>query len=229
MTLRVYRSHAFLQEGTDLDAAEQALSEVLEIAPDHAEARSNLAVLRRQRGRASAEPTLAEVFHLACSTPSDINEHCPTLYQLAKQCRHVTEMGTRTGVSTAAFLYAQPERLVCYDVRLLPQVELLRKLAGVTDFVFYEADVRRVEIEPTDLLFIDTRHVYEQLREELSLHSEKARRFIVLHDTTTFGEQGESPGHRGLWSAVDEFLSKKSFRLRQRFVNNNGLTVLERA
>jgi glycosyltransferase involved in cell wall biosynthesis/predicted Zn-dependent protease len=228
VAFRVLLSHAHLQEGSDPDASERALRQILELAPDHPEARSNLAVLLRQRGQAPQEPTLAELYHLACSTPSDINEHCPALYQLAKQCRHVTEMGTRTGVSTAALLYAQPAKLVCYDVRRFPQVELLQKLAGVTEFVFHEADVMRVQIEPTDLLLIDTWHVYEQLREELRLHSEKARRFIVLHDTTTFAEQGESPGHRGLWPAVEEFLAQGTFRLKQRYVNNNGLTVLER-
>jgi hypothetical protein len=32
-----------------------------------------------------------------------------------------------------------------------------------------------------------------------------------------------------LWPAVEEFLAAGAFRLRQRFTNNNGLTVLERA
>lgn len=226
--LRVYLSHAFLQEGTDLDGAERALQGVLEIAPDHAEARSNLAVLQRQRGKLTQEPTLAELYHLACSTPSDMNEHCPTLYALARQCKHVTEMGTRTGVSTAALLYAQPETLVCYDRRRLPPVDVLQRLAAATRFLFHEADVRTIEIEPTDLLFIDTWHVYEQLREELRLHAGKVQRYIVLHDTTTFGDCGESPGHRGLWPAVEEFLAQGTFQLKERFLNNNGLTVLER-
>jgi Tfp pilus assembly protein PilF len=52
---RVILSHALLQEGTDLDAAEQALRSVLALAPTHAEARNNLAVLRRQRQRLAEE------------------------------------------------------------------------------------------------------------------------------------------------------------------------------
>jgi hypothetical protein len=78
-------------------------------------------------------------------------------------------------------------------------------------------------------LFLDTRHDYEQLREELRLHAGKVRKYLVLHDTTTFGERGETPGHRGLWPAVEEFLAQGAFRLRERYENNNGLTVLERA
>src|SRR5690606_29968661 len=147
---------------------------------------------------------------------------------LACECRHITEFGTRTGVSTTAFLHAQPDRMIAYDRVKQPQVDELRELAGRTEFTFIEADVLEVEIEPTDLLFIDTWHVYEQLKEELRRHSVQARRYIVLHDTTTFGEQGESPGWRGLWPAVEEFLRMSTFRLKHRFHHNNGLTVLER-
>ena len=45
---RVVLSHALLQEGRDLKAAETALREILAISPTHAEARRNLAVLMRQ-------------------------------------------------------------------------------------------------------------------------------------------------------------------------------------
>ncbi len=107
-------------------------------------------------------------------------------------------------------------------------MERLAALAGETEFVFHQDDVLWVTIEETDLLFIDSWHVYEHLAEELRLHSDAARKYIVLHDTTTFGDQGESAGHRGLWPAVEEFLAQGRFRLKARYVNNNGLTVLER-
>jgi hypothetical protein len=228
----VILSHALLQEGKDLAAAEQALRDILALDPHHAEARHNLKVLLGQQNRASDDflaqgATLADLYQKACSTPSDIHEHVPTLYELASQCRHVTELGTRTGVSTTALLFAQPDKLVCYDKLKYPQVERLRVLAGRTQFHIHQADVLAVEIEPTDLLFIDTFHVYEQLREELRRHGPKVQKYIVLHDTTTFGERGEIQGQRGLWPAVEEFLAQGRFRLRQRFTNNNGLTVLE--
>jgi hypothetical protein len=131
-------------------------------------------------------------------------------------------------VSTTALLFAQPDRLVCFDRARLPEVDRLASLAGRTDFTFHQKDVRLVEIEDTDLLFIDTYHVYEQLRDELALHAGRARRYLVLHDTTTFGETGEDEGTRGLWPAVEELLATGEFRLVARHENNNGLTVLER-
>jgi|KBSSwiStaDraftv2_1062776.scaffolds.fasta_scaffold174202_2 hypothetical protein len=39
-------------------------------------------------------------------------------------------------------------------------------------------------------LFIDTWHVCEQLETELSRHSVRVRRYLVMHDTVTFGEVG---------------------------------------
>jgi hypothetical protein len=130
---------------------------------------------------------------------------------------------------TAALLYAQPEKLVCYDKVKRPPVKLLAQQAGRTEFVFRQEDVLAAEIEETDLLFIDTWHVYGQLKEELRRHGGNARQFIVLHDTTTYGAYGEAAGHRGLWPAVEEFLGQGAFRLKWRYENNNGLAVLERA
>jgi hypothetical protein len=94
--------------------------------------------------------------------------------------------------------------------------------------MFQQADVLAVDIEETDLLFIDTLHVYEQLQEELRLHAGKVRRYIVLHDTMTFGERGEVQGRLGLRPAVEEFLAQGTFYVKDRYENNNGLTVLER-
>lgn len=171
---------------------------------------------------------LATRYYTVCTDASDINEHCPTLYALAKECRHITEMGTRRGLSTIALLFARPNRLVCYDTVRYPQVDELQELANGTDFSFHQADVLNVDIEPTDLLFIDTIHVYDQLRQELDRHGDKARKYIILHDTTTYADQGELEGSKGIWSAVEEFLSLGTFRIKQHFTNNNGLTVLQR-
>ena len=79
-----------------------------------------------------------------------------------------------------------------------------------------------------DLLFIDTLHDYEQLKEELFVHAHKVRKYIVLHATTTFGQAGETPGRRGLWPAVEEFLALGTFHVKERYDNNHGLTILER-
>ena len=175
---------------------------------------------------------------------SDINEHMPTLLKYAKECKHITEMGVRNVVSTWAFLYSKPTNLICYDIfkpkNKLGLVYDSAKEEGIK-FSFILENVLDVTIQETDLLFIDTWHKYGQLKLELKLHSKSVRKYIILHDTTKFQSEDESgrgifsdertvtPGKQGLWLAVTEFLEdNENWKLKERFVNCNGLTVLER-
>jgi hypothetical protein len=176
--------------------------------------------------------------------PSDINEHIPTLIKYGNECDHITEMGVRGIMSTWAFLASSPKKLISYDIENptkfggdINSVYETAKQYGI-DFQFIQANVRDITIEQTDLLFLDTWHVYEQLQIELKLHSPKANKYIILHDTTTYEIYGESPyydvhgkqvQHKGLWPAIEEFLKdNSSWVLHERFVNNNGLTILKR-
>jgi len=173
--------------------------------------------------------TLEEAYQFTVEHARDIREHCPTLVDYAKQCRHVTEMGTRWGASTLAFLYAQPEHLVCYDWKKHANVNRIAKLAGNTNFTFHESSTLEVEIEPTDLLFLDTLHTYTQLKAELNLHSDKAKKYIIMHDTVKFGKKGQREGERGLEPAWTEFLKTSDcWELHEHYTNNNGLTILSR-
>ena len=112
----------------------------------------------------------------------------------------------------------------------LAEVERLAATEGI-EFEFILADDRKITLPFTDLLFIDTWHVYDQLVLELDRHAGKARKFIILHDTETFGMTGEAPGHKGLKPALDEFLASHEGRhwfVLEEFHNCNGLMVLER-
>lgn len=89
-----------------------------------------------------------------------------------------------------------------------------------------------VEPVPCDLLFVDTLHTRDQLEDELQRWSDSVRKLIVLHDTVTFGRRGEDGREPGLLAAVAFWLrqgkGQKKWRLRQHYLNNNGLMVLER-
>jgi hypothetical protein len=101
------------------------------------------------------------------------------------------------------------------------------KQIGV-DYGFVLGDTLKVDIEPTELLFIDTLHTYGQLKGELDRHAGKVKKWIILHDTETFGIKSEIEGESGLWPAVEEFLAAGGWKIVERRTNNNGLTVLER-
>ena len=170
----------------------------------------------------------------AATTPSDINEHLPVLFELAKKCDHITEMGVRTGVSTRSFLMSKA-KIISYDIESNQGVVSLIEEATLAgkDATFIEADVLKIDIEETDLLFIDTWHTYDQLKQELSIHANKAKKYIVFHDTNTYGlknEGGEITGtSQGLLPAIIEFLiDNPHWRFKKFLTNNNGLTILER-
>lgn len=173
---------------------------------------------------------ITELYYQARYTISDINEHVPTLRRLAADCQRVTEMGVRSGVSTAAFLFARPDSLICYDLDQHPNTATLAAAAAEAGiaFEFVQGDVLAQKIAETDLLFLDTYHAYDQVRQELALHAGQVSRYLVLHDTTTFAVHGEG-GQPGIWAAIQEFLeSHPEWRLAERYENNNGLTILER-
>lgn len=154
---------------------------------------------------------------------SDINEHLQVLNDLSKECNHVTEMGVRSLVSTWAFLGAK-KKLVSIDIFHpshyggdITEVEAEAKEKGI-EFEFIQGDTLKIDIEPTDLLFLDTLHTYEQVKGELERHAKKVKKYLVFHDTTSCPE---------IWPAVEEMLSK-GWKLKERYTHNNGVTILEK-
>jgi len=174
---------------------------------------------------------LEELFKQNCDKKCDINEHLPTLRKYASSVNHVTEFGVRRGVSTTALLAGKPKVLRSYDINntRFKSYKLYKKVAKGTDFVFIKADVLKIKIDPTDLLFIDTRHTYDQLKKELSLHANKVRRYIIFHDTITFGNVGGDGKSPGLVQAIEEFLQKnKKWKVDKIYKNNNGLYIISK-
>ena len=161
------------------------------------------------------------------NTPSDINQHLETLKKYASECDHVTEFGVRWVVSTWSLAAGNPKKLISYDTNYHENISLVSKTMG-ENFVFVQKNVLETKIEKTDLLFIDTYHCYDQLRSELELHADSVGKYIILHDTKSFGVRGEDGGE-GILRAINEFLEvNPNWGKKEEFVNNNGLMVLVR-
>lgn len=185
-------------------------------------------------------------FKLHSEKPSDINEHLPTLYEYAKKCDHVTEMGVRWVSSSWALLRANPKKIVSYDIVRDPNVQQLVDASAEygINFHFIEQDVLKADIEETDMLFIDTWHTYKQLFAELNLHSGKVKKYILFHDTVSYALVDEGtydclsdialamPSEKqGLVAAINDFLlteQGKEWEIERVYSNNNGLTIMRR-
>jgi hypothetical protein len=169
---------------------------------------------------------LEDLYRRAAATPSDINEHCGTLRELASQCETVVEFGMRHGVSTVALLAGQPRHLISVDLHSDPIVDVLSAHAGTTSFEFRLGSSLAIDIPNCDLLFIDTRHTEAQLWGELSHHAGRVRRWIALHDTEVYGEFGED-GEPGLLPALARFLQDHNgWRPVYHSRRNHGFTVI---
>lgn len=179
------------------------------------------------------------------NTPSDINQHFPAIIKYGQECNHITEMGSRGLISIWGWLAANPKKLISYDIQdpskwggSLVDLKDTANAYG-TEFEFNLANVLEVEIEETDLLFIDTWHAYKQLKSELKLHASKVRKYICFHDTTSYENRDETSYEKwgdewkgegiGIWRAIEEFLhSHPEWVLKERFTHNNGFTIIEK-
>jgi hypothetical protein len=185
---------------------------------------------------------------------SDINEHLSTLYNYAKECDHITECGVREVTSSYSFaaglLTNTNNKLILVDLKKHNNVTLFLEDCSNENInvIFYEDSDLKCPLEHTDLLFIDTWHIYGQLKREFIRWHTYVNKYIILHDTTVDEWEGESirGNHdinkesknsgfpideiaKGLWPAVEEFLKENpNWKIKERFTNNNGLTVLEK-
>ena len=203
----------------------------------------------------TAERQLEYRYAVACNfIHSDIREHLPTLRWLATECASVVEIGVRDMDSSWGLLKGlseNPHRERSYlgiDIHSPPHetLNLAREISreiGIS-FRFWEANDMHIDIEPTELLFIDSLHTYCHLTYELEKFSPKITKYIAMHDTSEpweyrndneyYGNYSEYPPpynctKQGLWPAVEDFLKRHpEWGLHARFLNNHGFTILKR-
>ena len=195
-------------------------------------------------------------YNILKNTVSDINEHLPTLFKYAKECESIIELGVRGCISSYAFTLGllnnnKPnKKLLLNDINKCDIHELLQKTNKLDIIINYEwiNDLELNIQENYDLTFIDTWHVYGQLKRELDKFSKITNKYIIMHDTTIDAIYGETIRigwdankqsidsgfpikeiNCGLWKAIEEFLNNNNnWKLKERYTNNNGLTILEK-
>ena len=196
--------------------------------------------------------TLEQLYQIRCQQPSTINEHLPTLRRYADDSEVVVELGVQGGISTTAFLVSKAPAVIGYDIafdcRLFDLAQYFEPyetsalkcgmIRGTKLWIYIIENSLKANFTDCDLLFVDTHHTYLQLKEELHLHCDKVTKYILLHDTESFGAESEGwqdipnaalEQKQGLTVAIEEFLQKHTeWSIKERFTNNNGLTVLER-
>ncbi len=154
----------------------------------------------------------------------DSPQRFDTYQRYASQVNSIVEFGVYTGLSTCAWLMGQPKRLRSYDItdeNLSVLGELMHNAdSNQIDFEFAIANSLKIEIEPCDLLFIDTVHKYDHCLAELDRHGRQAQRYIVLHDPSDWP---------GVFEAAIKYLHhNRQWHIVEHCNRNSGLLVLER-
>lgn len=197
-------------------------------------------------------------------TLSDINMHVPVLKTFASCCTSVLELGTRECVSSWGFLmglvsnpYTPPSEKSHFanDLSYHPNIDKVERIAHTLgiNYEFFEKndlalDIYDIPLPYIDMVFIDTWHIYGQLRRELKKFAPLTRKYIVLHDTDIDGAVGETirlqqdvsamasaSGYStyevgtGLTQAIDEFITANNdWFILVTIADGIGLTVLAR-
>ena len=168
-------------------------------------------------------------YQKACAKDTDMCEHLPWISEITSRCKHATEFGVGYAQSTRGFL-RQDIEMHSYDINVYPETDAYFKaaIAGGRNVTLHVQSTLKANIDPTDVLLVDSYHSYDQVVQELALHSHKVKKYIFFHDTTLFGDRGQG-GEKGVWLAIDEFLSTHpEWQLVERKTNNNGMTLIER-
>jgi cephalosporin hydroxylase len=161
--------------------------------------------------------TLKERYDKLCTEPSDIWLHLPRFVAMVHDLAadHVIELGTRSGVSTVAWLYGLEQtggRLTSIDIDEKPGI------GEHPHWTFIQGDDCDPDLfgqlDPADIVFIDTSHLYDQTVRELNLYRwlVKPGGFIVCHDTELPRPEGAPP--RPLFpvkTAIEEFVAVNGF------------------
>ena len=154
----------------------------------------------------------------------DSPDRFDTYQKYASLVESITEFGVYTGLSTTAFLLGNPKKLRSYDITdenlsILDDLNAHAKKENI-DFQFILGDSLKINIDPVDLLFIDTVHKKKHTEAELFRHSDKVKKFIILHDTSAWPGVFEA--------AVDFLIKNKNWFIFEHCNKNSGLLVLKK-
>jgi|TARA_Y100000389_G_scaffold102563_1_gene99407 hypothetical protein len=160
-----------------------------------------------------------------------INELLPVIRLFVSQnnIKTAAEFGTAQCRVSSALLLGGIKKLFSVDIVKDKAVDHFETLCieESFEFEFNLIDSAKYDLPKVDLLFIDSLHNRDHLKKELQNHN-KVDRFIMLHDTETFKEEGDKGD--GLQYEVEDFLNNNNnWKIKYQFVHNNGMTVLEKS
>lgn len=161
--------------------------------------------------------SLQEQYDWHCGHLSDIYVHLPRFVDFVEilNAQHVIELGSRSGLSTVAWLFGLERtggHLTSVDLDAAPDIGTFdhwRHIQGND-----QSPEVLAELEPADIIFIDTSHHYGETMNELNLY-----RWLVKPGGIICGHDTENEWPEGAPLADGSFPVKRAVR---EFAEANG-------
>jgi len=174
-----------------------------------------------------------------CDTISDINEHLPILKEYGNKCGTITEI-TKYDSTTYSFLSSKPVKMTSYIYNNFNDKDVIKKWTDKNninfDYLNYKNDIN---INITDLLFIDYKHTYNDILFLLNKYNKIVNKYIIINDTSIYKDIDEilfdndksdiinKSDKSGIYNAILDFIKNNNWVIEKEFNNNNGLIILK--
>lgn len=173
---------------------------------------------------------IEDIYETTLKVERDFNRHMPKLRELADSCAHVTDLSIRQE-SFIALVASKAPTIVSYSNEHNPLTDRCADLREMKRIPALPHNI--TDIAPTDLLFLNTTHNYDQVYKELTTLSPKVNHYIVLHNTQIYGEMGEGSTNEkpvpGILVAARQFMREHpEWGVIYHSIEQYGLTVLSR-
>jgi uncharacterized protein (UPF0305 family) len=142
------------------------------------------------------------------STISDFIQNIVFIHDYAVKCVNILQLGMKDGTCTWALLKGLSDNtsnenkwMITCDKKSYPIVKKIQDISKEEkiSFTFFEKNNLDIDIinndylkNGVDMIFINTWHVYGQLKRELEIYSRIVKKYIVIHGTDSYGEYGEA-------------------------------------
>jgi hypothetical protein len=164
-----------------------------------------------------------------------LNNQLLAFVRYASRVRHVTILGAGNGLSLLAAMAAKPEFVRLYDP-VLQDTQQYREVCASENinFAFNVCDLNSAEIEPTDLLYIDTHSEGNIKYTELKKYQSSVSRYMLVnntythaHDAVTGIELSNGIQPCGVIHGINSFISEcPNWHILEHLYYDPGLTVL---
>jgi hypothetical protein len=178
-------------------------------------------------GKPGAEhPSIEKWYEVARTNPSDFHEHVVTIKELADKCEVVSEVAMWGKPSLVALCASNAKAVHSYSPIEKGEWHKLKELEN--DRLQTRKLDPSQEVEPTDLLFVDTHHTAQTVFDQLNANKDAVRKYMAVHTTETFGEKGDD-GSPGVLVGIRKFVHEnREWTVIRHDRNNHGLIVLSR-